>query len=61
MQEMTVLCMCEICYHLLVYKIIIVPVVQYDYATWSRILGEEPRLRVFENRVLRKSTGTEEG
>jgi hypothetical protein len=25
--------------------------------TWSLILGEEHRLRVFENRVLRRITG----
>jgi len=35
-------------------KIIILPVVLYGYETWSLILREERRLRVFENRVLRR-------
>jgi len=34
--------------------IIILPVVMYGYETWSLTLREERRLRVFENRVLRK-------
>jgi hypothetical protein len=29
-------------------------VVVYGFETWSLILREEPRLKVFENRVLRK-------
>jgi hypothetical protein len=36
-----------------VYKTIILPVVVYRCETWSLILSEEHRLRVFENRVLR--------
>jgi hypothetical protein len=32
---------------------IILPVVFYDFETWSLIFREECRLRVFENRVLR--------
>jgi hypothetical protein len=36
-----------------IYKIIIRPVVLYGCETWYLILGEEHRLRVFENRVLR--------
>jgi hypothetical protein len=35
-----------------IYKIIILPVVLYGCETWSLILREEHRLRVFENRVL---------
>jgi hypothetical protein len=34
-----------------------VPVVLYGCETWSLTLGEEHRLRVFENRVLRKIYG----
>ena len=34
------------------YKTIILLVVFYDCETWSVTLGEEHRLRVFENRVL---------
>jgi hypothetical protein len=32
----------------------------YGCETWSLILREEHRLRVFENRVLRRIFGTEE-
>jgi hypothetical protein len=40
-----------------IYKTIILPVVLYGYETWSLILREEHRLRVFENRVLRRIFG----
>ena len=33
------------------------PVVLYGCETWSLTLGEERRLRVFENRVLRRIFG----
>jgi hypothetical protein len=36
-----------------IYKTVILPVVLYGCETWSLILGEEYRLRVFEKRVLR--------
>jgi hypothetical protein len=36
-----------------IYRNIILPVVFYRYETWSLILREERRLRVYENRVLR--------
>jgi hypothetical protein len=36
---------------------IILPVVLYGCETWSLTLREEHRLRVFENRVLRKIFG----
>jgi hypothetical protein len=39
------------------YKTVILPVVLYGCETWSLTLGEENRLRVFENRVLRKIFG----
>jgi hypothetical protein len=35
-------------------KTVILPVVLYGCETWSLTLGEEYRLKVFENRVLRK-------
>jgi hypothetical protein len=38
-------------------KTVIFPVVLYGCETWSLSLGEEHRLRVFENRVLRKIFG----
>jgi hypothetical protein len=40
-----------------VYKIILLPVDVYGCETWSLILREESRLRVFENRVLRRIFG----
>jgi hypothetical protein len=39
-------------------KTIILPVVLYGCETWSLTLREEHRLRVFENRVLRRIFGT---
>jgi len=38
-------------------RTIILPVVLYGCETWSLILREECRLRVFENRVLRRVFG----
>jgi hypothetical protein len=40
-----------------IYKTIILPVVLYGCETWSLTLREERRLKVFENRVLRKIFG----
>jgi hypothetical protein len=40
-----------------IYKTVILPVVLYGCKTWSLTLGEEYRLRVFENRVLRRIFG----
>jgi hypothetical protein len=40
-----------------IYKTIILPVVLYGCETWSVALMEEHRLRVFENRVLRRIFG----
>ena len=39
------------------YRTIILPVVLYGSETWSLTLREERRLRVFENRVLRRVFG----
>jgi hypothetical protein len=39
------------------YKTLILPVVLYGCETWSLTLREEHRLRVFENRVLRRIFG----
>jgi hypothetical protein len=39
------------------YKTIILPVVLYGCETWYLTLVEEHRLRVFENRVLRRILG----
>ena len=39
------------------YKIITLPVVLYGCKTWSRILWDEIRLRVFENELLRNTYG----
>jgi hypothetical protein len=40
-----------------IYKTMILPVVLYGCETWSLTLREEHRLRVFENRVLRRIFG----
>jgi hypothetical protein len=40
-----------------IYKTIILPVVLCGCETWSLTLREEHRLRVFENRVLRRIFG----
>jgi len=37
-----------------IYKTIVLPVVLYVCETWSLTLREECRLKVFENRVLRR-------
>jgi hypothetical protein len=42
-----------------IYKIVILPVALYGCETWSLTLREEHRLKVFENRVLRKIFGPE--
>jgi hypothetical protein len=41
------------------YKTIILPAVLYGRESWSLTLREEHRLRVFENRVLRRIFGPE--
>jgi hypothetical protein len=40
-----------------IYKTIILPVFLYGCETWSLTFREEHRLRVFENRVLRRIFG----
>ena len=40
-----------------IYRTIILPVVLYGCETWSLTLREERRLRVFENKVLRRAFG----
>jgi hypothetical protein len=40
-----------------IYKTIILSVVLYGYETWSLTFREKHRLRVFENRVLRRIFG----
>jgi hypothetical protein len=40
-----------------IYKTIILPVVLYGCETWSLTFRDEHRLRVFENRVLRRIFG----
>ena len=44
-----------------IYTTIISPVVLYGCETWSLILREERRLRVFENRMLRGIFGPKRG
>jgi len=40
-----------------IHKIVLFPVVLYGCETWSLTLREERRLRVFQNRVLRRIFG----
>ena len=40
-----------------IYRTVILPGVLYGCGTWSLILREESRLRVFKNRVLRRIFG----
>jgi hypothetical protein len=40
-----------------IYKTVILPVVLYGCETWSLTVREEHKLRVFENRVLRRIFG----
>ena len=40
-----------------IYRTIILPVILYGCETWSLTLREEHKLRVFENRVLRRIFG----
>jgi hypothetical protein len=40
-----------------IYRIIILPVILYGCEAWSLILREERRLKVFENRMLRRVFG----
>ena len=40
-----------------IYRKIILSLVLYGYETWSLTLRKEHRLRVFENRVLRRIFG----
>jgi hypothetical protein len=40
-----------------IYKTLIFPVVLYGCETWSLTVREEDKLRVFENRVLRRIFG----
>jgi hypothetical protein len=40
-----------------IYRTIILPVVLYGYETWSLTLKEERRLRVSQNRLLRRVFG----
>jgi hypothetical protein len=41
-----------------IYRTIILPVVLYGCETWSLTLRDERRLRVFENRMLRRIFGS---
>jgi len=40
-----------------IYSNIILPIVSYECETWTLTLREERKLRLFENRVLRKIFG----
>jgi hypothetical protein len=40
-----------------IYKTVILPVVLYGLGTWPLMLGEEHRVRLLENRMLRRIFG----
>ena len=44
-----------------IYKTIILSVVLYGCETWSLTLREERRLRIFENRIVRRILGPKKG
>ena len=44
-----------------IYKTIVLPVLLYVCETWSLTLREESRLRVFENKILRRIFGPKRG
>ena len=44
-----------------IYRTVIMPVVLYGCKTWSLTLREKRRLRLFENRVLRRIFGPKKG
>ena len=48
---------CGELFKILKYRTIILPIVLYGCETWSLTLRGEHRLRVFENRVLRRIFG----
>jgi hypothetical protein len=50
-------CLLACCQKIRIYKTIILPVVQYGCEAWSLTLREEHRLRVLENRLLRRIFG----
>jgi hypothetical protein len=49
--------MCSRLLKIKIYRVIILPVVLFGCETWSLMLREERKLRVFENRVLRRVLG----
>jgi hypothetical protein len=56
-RSFSLLVCCQKNLKIIIYKTIILPVVLYGCATWSLTLRKEHRLRVFENRVLRRIFG----
>jgi len=44
-----------------IYITIILPVVLYGFETWSLTLRDEPKLKMSENRVLRRIFGARRG
>ena len=49
-------CVC-VCIYIYIYRTIILPIVLYGCETWSLTLREERKLRVFENKMLRRIFG----
>jgi hypothetical protein len=51
------LLVCQKTVKIIIYRTLILPVVLYGCETWTLTIREEHRLRVFENRVLRRIFG----
>ena len=54
-----IFCLPVYCPKIKIYRTIIFPVVKYACETWSLTLREEPRLTVFDSRMLRRIFGPE--
>ena len=57
MKQYSVINTCKDLIFIKIYRTILLPVVLYGCETWSLVLGEERKLRVFENMVLRRIFG----
>ena len=56
-QNLLSFCLLSKNFKIKIYRTVILPVVFYGCVTWSLTLREERRLRVFENRALRRILG----
>ena len=57
MQNLLSSCLLSTDLKIMIYKTIVLPLVLYGCENWSFTLSEKRRMRVFENRVLRRISG----